>query len=52
MGFYTPYKAVFDAVKAAIKTKNTIKTVILGEQFTVGGLPIAACSMDSKSLAG
>jgi hypothetical protein len=41
MGFYTPYKAVFDAVKAAITTKVTIKTVVLGEQFSVGGLPKA-----------
>ena len=41
MGFYDDYKAVFDAVKAAIQTKNTIKTVILGEQFTMGDLPKA-----------
>ena len=41
MGFYTPYKAVFDAVKTAIETKSAIKTVILGEQFTVGALPKA-----------
>jgi hypothetical protein len=41
MGFYAPYKAVFDAVKAAITTKSDIKTVILGEQFTVGALPKA-----------
>jgi len=41
MGFYECYKAVFDAVKAAIETKGSIKTVILGEQFTVGDLPKA-----------
>ncbi len=41
MGFYTGYKAVFDAVKTAIEGKSSIKTVILGEQFTVGGLPKA-----------
>lgn len=41
MGFYDRYKAVFDAVKAAVKTKSSIKTVILGERFTVGALPKA-----------
>src|SRR4030042_1254625 len=41
MGFYTTYKAVFDAVKSAVLTKSTIKTVVLGEQFTVGNLPKA-----------
>lgn len=41
MGFYTDYKAVFDAVKAAMETKSTIKTVILGEQFSLGALPKA-----------
>lgn len=41
MGFYDVYKAVFDAVKTAIATKATIKTVVLGGQFTVGKLPKA-----------
>jgi hypothetical protein len=41
MGFYSSYKAVFDAMKVAVETKNSIKTVILGERFTVGGLPKA-----------
>lgn len=41
MGFYTTYKDVFDAVKAAIKTKSSIKSVLLGEQFTFGQLPKA-----------
>jgi hypothetical protein len=41
VGFYTPYKAVFDAVKAAIETKSSIKSVLLGEQFTYGQLPKA-----------
>jgi len=41
MGFYASYKAVFDAVKAAVLTKKTVKTVILGEQFSVGSLPQA-----------
>jgi hypothetical protein len=41
MGFYASYKAVFDAVKAAVETKSSIKTVILGEQFTVRELPKA-----------
>ena len=41
MGFYTSYKDVFDAVKAAIETKSSIKSVVLGEQFTYGSLPKA-----------
>jgi len=41
MGFYASYKAVFDAVEAAVKTKTAIKTVILGERFTIEGLPKA-----------
>jgi len=41
MSFYASYKTVFDAVKAAIETKESIKTVILGERFTVGDLPKA-----------
>jgi hypothetical protein len=46
MGFYEVYKAVFDAVKAAIETKSAIKTVVLGEQFTVGQLPKAIINAD------
>ena len=41
MGFYTPYKDIFDAVKTAIETKSAIKSVLLGEQFTYGSLPKA-----------
>ncbi len=41
MGFYTSYKEVFDAVKAAIETKSSIKSVLLGEQFSYGQLPKA-----------
>ena len=41
MGFYSSYKDVFDAVKAAIETKSSIKSVLLGEQFTYGQLPKA-----------
>ena len=46
MGFYNVYKAVFDAVKAAVATKSAIKTVVLGEQFTVGTLPKAVINAD------
>jgi len=41
LGFYESYKAVFDAVKVAIEAKSSIKTVVLGEQFTMGLLPKA-----------
>ena len=39
MSYYTIYKAVFEAIKDAVETKDSIKTVILGERFTVGDLP-------------
>ncbi len=54
MGFYTNYKAVFTSVKSALtyvaadEEKGTpaagveaLKTVVLGEQFTLGDLPKA-----------
>jgi hypothetical protein len=44
------YKAVFDAVKAAIETKSAIKTVVLGEQFTVGGLPKAIINAEPSPI--
>jgi hypothetical protein len=50
MGFYDSYKAVFDAVKAAIETKGTIKTVVLGEQFTLGALPKAIINAEPSRI--
>ena len=50
MGFYTSYQAVFAAVKTAIETKSAIKTVILGEQFTVGKLPKAIINADPSRI--
>ena len=47
VGFYDGYKAVFEAVKTAIQTKSTIKTVVLGEQFTFGQLPKAIINAES-----
>jgi hypothetical protein len=46
MGFYAVYKAVFDAVKTAVEAKSAIKTVVLGEQFTVGSLPKAVINAE------
>ena len=51
MGFYTPYKAVFDAVKAQIETKSSIKTVVLGEQFTFGNLPKAIINAEPSPIS-
>jgi len=51
MGFYTEYKAVFDAVKSKISTKSSIKTVVLGEQFTVGGLPKAIINAEPSPIS-
>ena len=51
MGFYADYKAFFDAVKAAIVTKAAVKTVVLGEQFTLGDLPKAIINAEPSPIA-
>ena len=50
MGYYASYKAVFDAVKAAVEAKESIKTVILGERFTVGSLPKAIINAEPSPM--
>jgi hypothetical protein len=50
MGYYTSYKAVFEAVKAAVEAKDAIQTVILGERFTVGGLPKAIINAEPSPI--
>lgn len=49
-GFLTSYKNVFDAVKAIVQTKSSIKTVILGEQFTLGDLPKAIINAEGSPI--
>jgi hypothetical protein len=49
-GFLALYKAVFDAVKVAVQTKTSIKTVILGEQFTLGDLPKAIINAEEAPI--
>lgn len=39
--FYDVYKAVFDRVKVDLEAQNSIKQVILGEQFKLAKLPLA-----------
>jgi hypothetical protein len=51
MGFYSSYKALFDAAKDAITSKNAVKTVILGEQFTLGALPCAVVNAEPSTIA-
>lgn len=50
MGYYTSFKAVFDAVKAAVESKDSVKTVVLGEQFSVGGLPKAVINAEPSPI--
>jgi len=50
MGYYTSYKAVFDAIKTAVESKESIKTVILGERFTVGSLPKAILNAEPSPI--
>jgi len=41
MGFYLSFKDVFDAVRTDIEAKRSIKSVLLGEQFSYSLLPKA-----------
>ncbi len=50
MAFYTSYKAVFDAVKSAVQSKSAIKTVVLGEQFTMSPLPKAIINAEPSPM--
>jgi hypothetical protein len=50
MGYYTSYKAVFEAVKAAVEAKDSIETVILGERFTIGSLPRAIINAEPSPI--
>ena len=50
MGYYTSFKAVFDAVKAAVEAKDSVKTVVLGEQFSVGNLPKAVINAEPSPI--
>ena len=40
MGFETSYKAILDAVKALLVANGTFKTVVVGETFRMGKLPM------------
>jgi hypothetical protein len=50
MGYYNSFKAVFDAMKAAVDTKDSVKSVVLGEQFSVGGLPKAVINAEPSPI--
>lgn len=50
MGFYATDKAVFDAVKAKLKTISALKKVVLGERFKVTKLPMAIINPEETTL--
>ena len=50
MGYYASFKAVFEAIKAAVEAKESIKTVILGERFTIGSLPKAIINAEPSPI--
>ncbi len=61
MGFYTNYSAVFEAVKTALTYVaadgetpeagvKALKTVVLGEQFTLGDLPKAIINAEPAAV--
>ena len=50
MGFNSVYKAVFDAVVTALRTKSSIKSIILGESFSLGDLPKAIINAEESPI--
>lgn len=51
MGFLTQYQAVFTAVKTALGTKASIKSIILGESFSLGDLPKAIINAEGGPIS-
>jgi hypothetical protein len=45
-GFYEAYKPIFEAVQSQISSKSTVKTVILGEKFSLGNYPKAVINAE------
>jgi len=50
MGFYTSYKAVFDAVKTALQGKSSLKKVVLGEKFKIAEFPMAVINATATTI--
>ena len=50
-GFLASYKAVFDAVVTALGKKTSIKSIILGEQFSLGDLPKAIINAEETPIS-
>jgi hypothetical protein len=46
VGFYEAYKPLFESVQSQISTKSAIKTVVLGERFTLGSYPKAVINTE------
>jgi hypothetical protein len=46
VGFYEAYKPIFEAVQSQISSKSTVKTVILGEKFSLGSYPKAVINAE------
>ena len=51
MGYYTTFKAVFDRVKTDLEAKNSIKQVVLGEQFKLTNLPLAIINPTTTTIS-
>jgi hypothetical protein len=45
-GFYEAYKPIFEAVQTQISSKSSVKTVILGERFSLGNYPKAVINAE------
>ena len=50
MGYYSSYKAVFEAIKDALESVSSINSTVLGERFTVGSLPKAIISAEPSPI--
>jgi len=49
--FYNSYKALFDRVKVDLEAVDSIKRVVLGEQFKVTELPMATINPEPTDIA-
>jgi len=49
--FYTSYKNLFDRVKVDLEAVDSIKRVVLGEQFKVTELPMATINPEPTDIA-
>lgn len=51
MGFYSSYNNVFSQLQTTLETIDSIKQVVLGEQFRLSNLPLAVINPSSTRIS-